>query len=148
MSAIFILKAVPFYYHVDYFWFKHLLFIVLGWHIIKWPVKSFVTFCLRKGAMLDEVVHVAASAGESRTRSKVVLVEIIHQALEVLLVAEEPRIVHWDGRILRIHKLSSRKGNQIMHTPDAYPGLLGVFDHRANYRDLAEPLGEIIGVQL
>ncbi|MBV8679895.1 MAG: hypothetical protein JO338_05530 [Aquitalea sp.] len=77
-----------------------------------------------------------------------VLVEIIHQALEVLLIAEEARLVHWDGRILRIHKLSSRKANQILHTPDAYPGLLGVFDHRAQYRDLADPLSEILGIQL
>jgi len=98
--------------------------------------------------MQDEGVRSTTPAGESRTRSKVVLVEIIHQALEVLLTAEEARLVHWDGRILRIHKLSSRKANQILHAPDAYPGLLGVFDHRAHYRDLAEPLGEILGIQL
>ena len=98
--------------------------------------------------MQDEGVKFAAPVAEHRTRSKVVLVEIIHQALDVLLDSEEARLVHWDGRILRIHKLSSRKANQILHAPDAYPGLLGVFDHRAHYRDLAEPLGEILGIQL
>lgn len=98
--------------------------------------------------MQDEGVLSVAVAGEHRTRSKIVLVEIIHQTLDVLLTAEEARLVHWDGRILRVHKLSSRKANQILHAPDAYPGFLGVFDHRARYRDLAEPLGEIVGVQL
>jgi hypothetical protein len=98
--------------------------------------------------MQNEGVSAVVTAGEHRTRSKVVLVEIIHQTLEVLLTAEDARLVHWDGRILRIHKLSSRKANQILHAPDAYPGFLGVFDHRACYRDLAEPLGEILGVQL
>ena len=98
--------------------------------------------------MQDEEVLSVATVGEHRTRSKIVLIEIIHQTLDVLLTAEEARLVHWDGRILRVHKLTSRKANQILHAPDAYPGFLGVFDHRARYRDLAEPLGEIVGVQL
>jgi hypothetical protein len=84
----------------------------------------------------------------SCTRSKLVVIENIHQILDVLLEVEEPRLVHWDGRILRMHRLTSRKARQIFQAPDAFPGLLGVFDHRAHYRDLAEPLGEMLGIQL
>ncbi|HJV07590.1 MAG TPA: hypothetical protein VJ642_09870 [Chromobacteriaceae bacterium] len=100
--------------------------------------------------MISELVMAPSdiAVGAHRTRSKMALVETVHQALEVLLMAEDARVVHWDGRILRIHKLTSRKANQLLHTPEAFPGLLGVFDHRASYRDLAEPLGDILGLQL
>ncbi|WP_051229343.1 hypothetical protein [Paludibacterium yongneupense] len=85
---------------------------------------------------------------EGSTRSKLVVIENIHQILDVLLEVEEPRLVHWDGRILRMHRLTSRKARQIFQAPDSFPGLLGVFDHRAHYRDLAEPLGEMLGIHL
>lgn len=86
--------------------------------------------------------------GEHRIRSKVVLMESIHQVLDILLDAEEPRVVHWDGRILRMHKLTSRKARQIFHSPQSFPGLLGVYDHNAHYRDLADPLGDLLGIHL
>lgn len=86
--------------------------------------------------------------GASRTRSKVVLMESIHQVLEILTEADEPRVVHWDGRILRMHRLTSRKAKQIFHSPQSFPGLLGVYDHNAHYRDLADPLGEMLGIHL
>ncbi|BEV72858.1 MULTISPECIES: hypothetical protein [unclassified Paludibacterium] len=86
--------------------------------------------------------------GLNRVRSKVVLMESIHQLLEILLDAGEPRVVHWDGRILRMHKLSSRKARQIFQSPQSFPGLLGVYDHNAIYRDIADPLGEMLGIQL
>lgn len=76
------------------------------------------------------------------------VMECIHQVLDILLDVEEPRVVHWDGRILRTHKITSRKARQIFHAPDSFPGLLGVFDHRAHYRDLAEPLGDLLGIVL
>jgi hypothetical protein len=90
----------------------------------------------------------AVQNGENRTRSKVVLMESIHQVLDVLLDADEPRVVHWDGRILRMHKLTSRKARQIFHSPQSFPGLLGVYDHNAHYRDLADPLGDLLGIHL
>jgi hypothetical protein len=74
--------------------------------------------------------------------------ESIHHVLDILLDAGEPRLVHWDGRILRMHKLSSRKAKQIFHSPQSFPGLLGVYDHNALYRDLADPLGDMLGIQL
>lgn len=85
---------------------------------------------------------------EGRTRSKIVLVELVHQALDVLLLAEDSRLVHWDGRILRLHKLTSRKARQILQSPEDFPGFLGVFNHKAMYRDIAEPLGDLLGVRL
>jgi hypothetical protein len=89
-----------------------------------------------------------AYAGESRIRSKVVLMESIHQVLDILLDADGPRVVHWDGRILRMHKLTSRKARQIFSAPQSFPGLLGVYDHKAHYRDLADPLGDLLGIHL
>jgi hypothetical protein len=86
--------------------------------------------------------------GESRVRSKVVLMESIHQLLEILGHAGEPKVVHWDGRILRMHKLASRKAKKILQSPQLFPGLLGVYDHNAHYRDLADPLGELLGIRL
>jgi len=89
-----------------------------------------------------------APNGMRRVRSKVVLMESIHQVLEILLDAQEPRVVHWDGRILRMHKLTSRKARQIFNAPHSFPGLLGVYDHNAHYRDLADPLEDILGINL
>lgn len=83
-----------------------------------------------------------------RVHNKVVIMESIYQVLDVLIDVEEPRVVHWDGRILRIHRLTSRKARKIFHSPEAFPGLLGVFDHRANYQDLAEPLSDLVGIHL
>ncbi|SMF35721.1 hypothetical protein SAMN02745746_02745 [Pseudogulbenkiania subflava DSM 22618] len=85
---------------------------------------------------------------EGRTRSKMMVVENIYQTLDTLLTADDSRVVNWDGRILRVHKLSSRKATQILQSPDAFPGLLGVFDQRATYRDLADSLGDILGIRL
>jgi hypothetical protein len=95
-----------------------------------------------------EIPPKCAYAGENRIRSKVVLIESIHQVLEILVAAKEPRVVHWDGRILRMHKMTSRKAKQIFQAPQSFPGLLGVYDHNAHYRDLADPLGDLLGIQL
>ncbi|GGY15935.1 hypothetical protein [Paludibacterium paludis] len=85
----------------------------------------------------------------ARTRSvRRVVSDCIHSALDALEYAEEPRLIWWDGRLLRMHRLTSRKARQIMHEPDAFPGLLGVYDHRALYSDLAEPLEDLLGVPL
>ncbi len=77
-----------------------------------------------------------------------VINDCIYTALDTLSGVEEPRLVWWDGRLLRVHRLTSRKARQIMHEPDAFPGLLGVYDHRALYRDLADPLEDMLGVPL
>jgi len=77
---------------------------------------------------------------------KVVMIGKISQVLEVLLDAKEPRIVHWDGRILRMHKLTSRKARQIFRDIEAYPGVLGVYNHCAKCQDLVDELSSMVEI--
>jgi len=75
------------------------------------------------------------------------LEQSIHRAIDVLQRTPEAGIVRWDGQELRVYTIISRKANQMLQQPDAYPGVLGVFDERCSYQELAEALGRLLRQQ-